>query len=115
MSKVTAGLDRVTRVPGVRGALIANSADGLVVAEQLMDGVDGRAVAALAGSLIARLARTAHSAGLRPPVFVHLRGDEGSILAAPGADGLVLLAVVGREANVGLARLEMLAAAGRLA
>jgi predicted regulator of Ras-like GTPase activity (Roadblock/LC7/MglB family) len=39
-------LDRVTRVPGVRGALLASAADGLVVAEQLMDGVDGQAAAA---------------------------------------------------------------------
>ena len=52
-------LERVTRVPGVRGALVASAGDGLVIAEQLMDGVDGRAAAALAGSLVGRLARTA--------------------------------------------------------
>jgi predicted regulator of Ras-like GTPase activity (Roadblock/LC7/MglB family) len=109
-----ATLDRLTRVPGVRGALIASAADGLVVAEQLMDGVDGRAAAALTGSLIARLGRTAEDAGVAPPVFVQLRGDDGSILAAPGGDGLVLVAVVGPDANLGLARLEMLAAAERL-
>jgi predicted regulator of Ras-like GTPase activity (Roadblock/LC7/MglB family) len=48
-------------------------------------------------------------------VFLHLRGEDGSILAAPGANDLVLVAVVGPDANVGLARLEMLDAAGRLA
>ncbi len=52
---------------------------------------------------------------MRPPAFVQLRAEEGSILAAPGGDDLVLVAVVGPEANVGLARLEMMAAAGRLA
>ncbi|HEX6104511.1 MAG TPA: roadblock/LC7 domain-containing protein [Gemmatimonadales bacterium] len=114
MTPAQASLDRVTRIPGVRGALIASAADGLVVAEQLMDGVDGRAAAALTGSLIARLGRTAEEAGVRPPVFVQLRGEEGSILAAPGSEGLVLVAVVGPEANLGLARLEMLDAAGRL-
>ena len=55
------------------------------------------------------------SAGLRPPVFVQLRGEAGSILAAPGPDDLVLVAVVGPDANLGLARLEMIEAAGRLA
>jgi predicted regulator of Ras-like GTPase activity (Roadblock/LC7/MglB family) len=108
-------LDRVTRVPGVRGALIVTAADGLVVAEQLMDGVDGQAAAALTGSLVGRLTRTAESAGMRPPAFIHLRGDAGSVLAAPGPDGLVLVAVVGPNANLGLARLEMIEAAERLA
>ena len=107
-------LDRVTRVPGVRGALLVAATDGLVVAEHLMDGVDGRAAAALAASLVGRLARTAAESGLRHPTFVHLRADAGSVLVAPGKDDLVLVAVVGPEANMGLARLEMLDAAGRL-
>jgi predicted regulator of Ras-like GTPase activity (Roadblock/LC7/MglB family) len=107
-------LDRMTRVPGVHGALIASAGDGLVVAEQLMDGVDGRAAAALAGSLVGRLARTADCASRRPPIFVQLRAERGSILAAPCAEDLVLIAVVGADANVGLARLEMLDAASRL-
>lgn len=107
-------LDRVTRVPGVRGALLIAATDGLVVAEQLMDDIDGRAAAALTGSLIGRLARTAQQAGLRRPSFMHLRAESGSVLAAPGRDDLVLVAVVGPDANVGLARLEMIDAAGRL-
>jgi predicted regulator of Ras-like GTPase activity (Roadblock/LC7/MglB family) len=114
MTPAQAALERITRVPGVRGALIASTGDGLVVAEQLMHGIDGRAAAALTGSLVARLARTAAGAGLRPPVFIHLRGDGGSILAAPGPQELVLVAVAGPDANLGLARLEMLDAAGRL-
>jgi predicted regulator of Ras-like GTPase activity (Roadblock/LC7/MglB family) len=36
------------------------------------------------------------------------------VLAAPAPADLVLVAVVGPDANVGLARLEMLEAAGRL-
>lgn len=114
MTATHTALDRVTRVPGVRGALVVAAADGLVVAEQLMDGVDGQAAAALTGSLVGRLARTAESAGMRPPAFVHLRSDSGGILAALGPDELVLVAVIGPDANVGLARLEMLDAARRL-
>jgi predicted regulator of Ras-like GTPase activity (Roadblock/LC7/MglB family) len=114
MTPGQATLDRITRIPGVRGALIAALGDGLVVAEQLMDGIDGRAAAALTGSLVSRLARTVESTGARPPVFLHLRGEGGSILAAPGRHDLVLVAVVGPDANLGLARLEMLDAAGHL-
>jgi predicted regulator of Ras-like GTPase activity (Roadblock/LC7/MglB family) len=90
------------------------AADGLVVADQLMDGIDGQAAAALTGSLVGRLIRTARHAGLAMPTFIQLRGAEGSVLAAPGPDDLVLVAVVGPEANLGLARLEMIEAAGRL-
>jgi predicted regulator of Ras-like GTPase activity (Roadblock/LC7/MglB family) len=115
MTATNTALDRVTRVPGVRGALVVAATDGLVVAEQLMDGVDGQAVAALAGSLVGRLVRTVVSAGMRPPAFVHLRGDSGGILAALGPEELALVAVVGPDANLGLARLEMLDAANRLA
>ena len=66
MTATQDALDRVTRVPGVRGALVVAATDGLVVAAQLMDGIDGQAAAALTGSLVGRLGRTAESAGLRP-------------------------------------------------
>ncbi|HEY9442950.1 MAG TPA: hypothetical protein VIQ25_06920, partial [Gemmatimonadales bacterium] len=68
----------------------------------------------LAGALVGRLLRTTGAAGLESPLFVHLRAEEGSLLAAPAPGDLVLVAVVGPDANIGLARLEMLDAAGRL-
>jgi predicted regulator of Ras-like GTPase activity (Roadblock/LC7/MglB family) len=104
----------VAGVPGVRGSLLVASGDGLVVAEHVMDGVDSRAVAALAGSVVARLVRTTEQAAMRAPTFVHLKGATGSLLAAPGPDDLVLVAIVGPEANIGLARLEMLDAVAGL-
>jgi predicted regulator of Ras-like GTPase activity (Roadblock/LC7/MglB family) len=51
---------------------------------------------------------------MRAPTFVQLRGDSGSVLAAPGGDDLVLVAVVEPNGNLGLARIEMLDAVGRL-
>lgn len=115
MSEAEAALEQVTQVPGVRGSLLISGSDGLVVAERLMDGVDGRAVAALAASLVQRLDRATNRAGMRAPTFVHLRGNSGSVLAAPGRSDLVLVAVAGSEANLGLARVQMLDAVGRLA
>ncbi len=115
MSEAEAALERVTQVPGVRGSLLISASDGLVVAERLMDGIDGRAIAALAASLVQRLGRATLGAGMRTPTFVHLRGNVGSVLAAPGRDDLLLVALVGADANLGLARLEMLDAVGRLA
>jgi predicted regulator of Ras-like GTPase activity (Roadblock/LC7/MglB family) len=115
MTAADEALERVTQVPGVRGSLLISADDGLVVAERLMEGIDGRAVAALAASLVQRLGRATGGAGLQSPTFVHLRGNTGSVLAAPGRDDLVLVAVVDPDANVGRARIEMLDAVGRLA
>jgi uncharacterized protein len=114
MTATVEALERVTQVPGVRGSLLISAGDGLVVAERLMDGIDGRPIAALAASLVQRLARATGCAGMRSPSFVHLRGDSGSVLAAPGPDDLLLVALVEPNANLGLARIEMLDAVGRL-
>src|SRR2546429_564198 len=56
-------LDLVTRVHGVRGAMLVAGDDGLVVAEQLMEGIKGPAVAALAASLATRLRRALQAPG----------------------------------------------------
>ena len=77
MSPANSALERVTQVPGVRGSLVISGTDGLVVAERLMDGIDGRAIAALAASLLHRLGRATAGAGMRIPTFVHLRGSGG--------------------------------------
>jgi predicted regulator of Ras-like GTPase activity (Roadblock/LC7/MglB family) len=46
---------------------------------------------------------------------VQLAAEHGSVLAAPAGEDLVLVAVAGPDANVGLARLELLAAVRSLA
>jgi predicted regulator of Ras-like GTPase activity (Roadblock/LC7/MglB family) len=114
MSNPVELLERLSTVRGLRGSVLVSAADGLIVAESLMTGVDGRAVAALAASLMNRLRRATQSAGRREPVFLQLQAQSGSVLATPCGSELVLVAVAGPDANVGLARLEMLEAAGRL-
>ncbi|MEO8226874.1 MAG: roadblock/LC7 domain-containing protein [Gemmatimonadota bacterium] len=111
MSAETDLLRRVSAVRGIRGAMVVSAPDGLVVAEALMEGIDGRAVAALAASLVGRLVRTTASASLGAPSVVHLRGEHGVLLAVPAGPELLLVAVGDPAANLGLARLEMLEAA----
>jgi predicted regulator of Ras-like GTPase activity (Roadblock/LC7/MglB family) len=107
-------LDRLSTVRGIRGSVLVSAGDGLIVAESLMTGVDGRAVAALAASLVSRLRRATECAGRREPVFLQLHAAGGTVLAAPCGSELVLVAIAGPDANVGMARLEMLDVAGRL-
>ncbi len=95
----------LTRVPGVRGALVVSAEDGLVVADALMEGVAGGAVAALAASLAARMTAVTGALGQDPPRLLHLEAAEGSLLAMPAAGGLLVVAVTGPDPNVGEVRL----------
>ncbi len=111
MSAFAEALDRVTRVRGVRGAMIVAGDDGLVVAEQLMEGIKGAAVAALAASLGSRLRRAMEAAGVGSGVFWHLQAENGALLVVPGSSGMLLVAVAEPGVNAGLVRLELLRAA----
>jgi len=106
-------LDMVTRVRGVRGAMLVSGDDGLVVAEQLMEGIKGTAVAALAASLAGRLRRAMEAAGIGVSVFWHLQAEQGALLVVPGIGegGLLVVAVAEPDVNIGLVRLELLRAA----
>lgn len=100
-------LDRVTRVRDVSGAFIVSAEDGLVVADSFMEGVRGNAVAALAASLFTRFRSASGASGAGAPKFLHLQADHGALVAMPGADDVIVVAVADAGVNVGLLRLEM--------
>jgi predicted regulator of Ras-like GTPase activity (Roadblock/LC7/MglB family) len=104
-------LDLITRVRGVRGAMLVAGDDGLVVAEQLMEGIKGAAVAALAASLAGRLRRAMEAAGVGAGVFWHLQAAQGALLVVPAVSGILVVAVAEPDINIGLVRLELLRAA----
>jgi len=106
--KVLRALDRINRVHGMRGAMLVSLEDGLVVADSVMEGVKSTAVAALAASLTNRLKKASEAGGSGAPVFLHLQGETGALLAVPASRGLLVAAVGDAEVNIGLARLEML-------
>lgn len=111
---MSAALDLITRVRGVRGAMLVSADDGLVVAEQLMEGIKGPAVAALAGSLAGRLRRAMEAGGVGASVFWHLQAEQGALLVVPAANGIIVVAVAEPDVNIGLVRLELLRAAERV-
>jgi predicted regulator of Ras-like GTPase activity (Roadblock/LC7/MglB family) len=108
-------LEQITRVRGVRGAMLVSGDDGLVVAEQLMEGIKGTAVAALTASLAGRLRRAMDAAGIGNSVFWHLQAEQGALLVVPGGGGVLVVAVAEPDVNIGLVRLELLRAAEAVA
>jgi predicted regulator of Ras-like GTPase activity (Roadblock/LC7/MglB family) len=110
----TTMLDSLTRLRGIRGAMVVSVEDGLVVAESLMAGMKGPPLAALSATLAGRVAELMGSSGHGLPRFLHLQGTEGALLVAPATGDLLLVAVAGRDVPLGLLRLEMLRMAERL-
>jgi predicted regulator of Ras-like GTPase activity (Roadblock/LC7/MglB family) len=104
-------LDAITRVRGVRGAMMVERHDGLVVADALMDGVHGTAVAALAASLFHRLGNATIVSGVGEPRFMQLQATDGTLLALVAGPDVLIVSITEATSNVGLVRLEMLRAA----
>ena len=107
-------LDTLTRLRGIRGAMVVSIEDGLVVAESLMAGLKGSALAALSATLASRVSEMAGAAGFGVPRFLHLQSSEGALLVASANSELLLVAVAGRDVPLGLLRLEMLRMSERL-
>jgi predicted regulator of Ras-like GTPase activity (Roadblock/LC7/MglB family) len=107
-------LESLTRLRGIRGAMVVDAADGLVVDESVMGGLKATAVAAMAANIASRAAELAGRSDFGLPRFLHLQAQEGSLLVAPAPRDLLLVAIAGRDVPLGLLRLEMLRMAERL-
>jgi predicted regulator of Ras-like GTPase activity (Roadblock/LC7/MglB family) len=104
-------LDRLSRIRGVRGSMFVAADDGLTVAQLLMEDVNGRALAAFAGSLARKVSGASAATGAGRVKFVQMQAKEGVLLVAIGSQDLLVAVVADAGVNVGLARLEMLRAA----
>lgn len=104
-------LDRISRVRGVQGSMFVAADDGIVVAQLLMETVQGKAVAALAASLARKVVGAAAATGAARVRFVQMQAAGGTLLVAPAPPDLLVVAVAESRVNLGLARLEMLRAA----
>lgn len=107
-------LSGVIATPGVRGALVVDVPDGLVVDGRVHVGVQGEAVAALAASLFRRALSATGTSQASDVRFVELEAADGRILMA-GLRDLALMAVVELRANAGQVRLAVRRAAEMLA
>jgi predicted regulator of Ras-like GTPase activity (Roadblock/LC7/MglB family) len=103
-------LDTIRRQRGVTASLVAGESDGVIVDARLQVGQRGDHVAALTASLYRKARLSAAAAGLGRVGFMQLEAASGRVCAV-GRNGLVVVAVARRDANVGLIRVELLRAA----
>jgi len=99
-------LERVSRVPGVQGALLVESEAGVPVLVELSADVNGGAVAALAASLFLRASQAAGSAGFGALHTLQVEAAGGHVVVG-GAGDLLVVAIAERAAQLGLIRLEV--------
>lgn len=98
-------LDRLSRVAGVRGALIVETDAGVPVLAELSADVEGGAVAALASSLFRRTNKAAQSANFGSLRTMQLEAAGGHVIVANGGDLLVVV-IAEKNAQLGQVRLE---------
>ena len=110
---VQAALTRITKVPGVRGAMVVDAEAGVPVASEVAEGVRETAVAALAGSLFGRTADASTASGFGRVRLLHLESGDGHLFVA-GAGALLVVALAEPTAQLGLIRIEAGRAAGEL-
>ncbi len=106
-------LQRLSRVPGVRGAMIVDTVAGVPVASEVAEEVAPGPVAALAASLFRRTARAAEGVAFGRVQTLQLEADAGHVVAADAGESAVV-AVAERGAQLGLVRLEVHRAAEAL-
>ncbi|MGQ0814677.1 MAG: roadblock/LC7 domain-containing protein [Gemmatimonadota bacterium] len=98
-------VERLSRVPGVRGALIVETDAGVPVLAELAEGVQGDVVAALASSLFRRTNSAAQTANFGNLRTLQLEAEVGHVVVANGGDLLVVV-VAEKNAQLGQVRLE---------
>ncbi|MBW3552026.1 MAG: roadblock/LC7 domain-containing protein [Gemmatimonadetes bacterium] len=110
---VRAALQRLTRVKGVRGAMVVDAEAGVPVASELETGVQETALAALAGSLFRRTQDASTASGFGRVRSLQLESAGGHLFVA-GAGALLVVALADPAAQLGLVRMEAGRAAGEL-
>lgn len=106
MRPTAEALSQVTRVRGVRAAVLTTMNDALPIDAVAHVGVDVEALAAFATSLMRRARQAAEMSRLAPVDFVSIDASEGRVFTAR-RDGLLVVALTGRDAHAGLVRVTL--------
>jgi predicted regulator of Ras-like GTPase activity (Roadblock/LC7/MglB family) len=98
-------LGSLTRVTGVRGAMIVDAEAGVPVVSELVAGVDEKALAAMAGALYKRTADAVRTAAFGDLRIARLDAADGHVLIA-AAGPLLVVVLTERDAQLGMVRVQ---------
>ena len=106
-------LDALTRIDGVRAAVVIDADAGVPVVSDVTPGVEGAALSALAGALFTRSSAASRSTGFGRLGLLQLEAEGGHLLVAE-AEPLLVAVLTEREARVGMVRIQVARAAEEL-
>lgn len=109
-----AELDRVLRDTTCRALAVART-DGLVLAHRGATGLDPRVVAAVAATMVGAAEVAAEQLGQGDIEEITIRCTQGRIIAVNAGPEAVVIALYGRDENLGLAILTLSRSAGAIA
>ncbi|MCP4685071.1 MAG: hypothetical protein GY867_06425 [bacterium] len=106
-------LSDLNKTPGITGSMVVGH-DGIVIAADLNTGFEGDTVGALAASITANIQKSLDRLDASPLSQVTIEADEGKLFFT-GSDLGILVVTTDKSVNIGLIRLEIKNALGKLA
>ncbi len=110
----SASIEELSRIPGVRAAMVVDLEAGVPVVSEVQTGVDDIAVAALASSLLRRAERAVRAPGYGNVQCLQLESENGHLVAAASGE-VAVVALADRDAQIGLIRIRARSSAEMLA
>lgn len=106
MSEIlTESLERLSRIPGVRGVLVVDPVVGVTVVSDLAGDLDGAALAALASTVYRQAKHATEAASFGKLDVLQLEAELGHVVVADAGE-LIVVAVAEEDAQLGLVRFE---------
>ncbi|MFZ1684918.1 MAG: roadblock/LC7 domain-containing protein [Candidatus Zixiibacteriota bacterium] len=105
-------LNELNKTPGVTGSMVVGN-DGIVIAADLEAGFEGDTVGALAASITSNIQKSLDRLRTSPLQQVTIEAEEAKLFFTDAGLG-ILVVTTEKDVNVGLIRLEIKNAIGRL-
>ena len=105
-------LNELNKTAGVTGSMVVGR-DGIVIAADLESSLEGETVGALAASITTNIQKSLDRLNASPLAQVTIEADNAKLFFTE-ADIGILVVTTEREVNIGLIRLEIKHAVGRL-
>ena len=105
-------LNELNKTPGITGSMIVGN-DGIVIAADLVAGLESETVGALAASITANIAKSLGRLKAEPLRQVTIEADNAKLFFTDVGLG-ILVVTTEKEVNIGLIRLEIKNAMSRI-
>ena len=105
-------LSELNKTPGITGSMVVGN-DGIVVASDLEESLEGDAVGALAASITTNIQKSLERLQAKSLAQVTIEAENSKLFFTETSVG-ILVVTAEKEVNIGLIRLEIKNALGRL-